>query len=70
MGARPGVGRDSDGMHCHMTNSLNTPVEALEYAYPFRVQRYGYRAGSGGKGQFRGGERTRCGKSSCSPMRR
>ena len=35
-----------------MTNSLNTPVEALEYAYPFRVQRYGYRYGSGGTGNF------------------
>jgi len=40
----------------HMTNSLNTPVEALEYAYPFRVRRYGYREGSGGEGQFRGGD--------------
>ena len=27
-----------DGIHCHMTNSLNTPIEALEYAYPFRVR--------------------------------
>ena len=33
-----------------MTNSLNTPIEALEYAYPFRVRRYGYRYGSGGAG--------------------
>ena len=39
-----------------MTNSLNTPIEALEYAYPFRVRRYGYRDGSGGAGQFRGGD--------------
>ena len=39
-----------------MTNSLNTPVEALEYAYPLRVRRYGYRYGSGGEGQFRGGD--------------
>jgi N-methylhydantoinase B len=55
MGARP----DSDGIdgvHCHMTNSLNTPVEALEYAYPFRVRRYGYRSGSGGAGKYRGGD--------------
>jgi N-methylhydantoinase B len=44
-----------DGVHCHMTNSLNTPIEALEYAYPFRVRSYGYRRGSGGKGKFRGG---------------
>jgi N-methylhydantoinase B len=55
MGARPGID-GIDGVHCHMTNSLNTPVEALEYAYPFRVKRYGYRAGSGGKGAFRGGD--------------
>ena len=39
-----------------MTNSLNTPIEALEYAYPFRVRRYAYRDGSGGGGQFRGGD--------------
>jgi len=39
-----------------MTNSLNTPVEALEYAYPFRVRRYGYRYESGGDGKFRGGD--------------
>ena len=55
MGARPGSD-GIDGVHCHMTNSLNTPVEALEYAYPFRVRTYGYRCGSGGKGQFRGGD--------------
>jgi len=55
MGARP----DSDGIsgiHCHMTNSLNTPIEALEYAYPFRVRAYGYRSHSGGAGRFRGGD--------------
>jgi N-methylhydantoinase B len=39
-----------------MTNSLNTPIEALEYAYPFRVRSYGYRKHSGGSGQFRGGD--------------
>jgi N-methylhydantoinase B len=39
-----------------MTNSLNTPIEALEYAYPFRVRRYAYRDGSGGAGQYRGGD--------------
>lgn len=44
------------GVHTHMTNSLNTPVEALEYAYPFRVRRYCYRSGSGGTGKFRGGD--------------
>ena len=59
MGARPsadGKGTDGiDGVHCHMTNSLNTPVEALEYAYPFRVRSYGYRPNSGGAGSARGG---------------
>ncbi len=54
-GGRP----DSDGVsgvHTHMTNSLNTPVEALEYAYPFRVRQYGYRKDSGGAGKHRGGD--------------
>ena len=54
MGARP-TADGIDGVHCHMTNSLNTPVEALEYAYPLRVQRYAYRPNSGGRGRFRGG---------------
>jgi N-methylhydantoinase B len=39
-----------------MTNSLNTPAEALEYAYPLRVRRYALRAGSGGTGKSRGGD--------------
>jgi N-methylhydantoinase B len=39
-----------------MTNTLNTPIEALEYAYPFRVLRYAVRDGSGGAGVFRGGD--------------
>ena len=43
------------GVHTHMTNSLNTPAEALEYGYPFRVTRYALRNGSGGEGQFAGG---------------
>jgi N-methylhydantoinase B len=55
MGARPNADGLS-GVHTHMTNSLNTPVEALEYAYPFRVRRYSYRPDSGGKGKFRGGD--------------
>lgn len=55
MGARPG----HDGMsavHTHMTNSLNTPAEALEYAYPLRVREYRIRKGSGGKGKQNGGD--------------
>jgi len=55
MGARP-VADGLSGVHTHMTNSLNTPVEALEYAYPLRVTRYSYRPGSGGDGRFRGGD--------------
>src|SRR5271166_2337540 len=55
MGARPGIDGIS-GVQTHMTNSLNTPIEALEYAYPFRVRRYAYRDGSGGAGEFRGGD--------------
>jgi N-methylhydantoinase B len=39
-----------------MTNSLNTPVEALEHAYPYHVRRYEIRRGSGGAGRFRGGD--------------
>jgi N-methylhydantoinase B len=55
MGARPGLDGIS-GVQTHMTNSLNTPIEALEYAYPFRVRRYAYRERSGGAGEFRGGD--------------
>jgi N-methylhydantoinase B len=39
-----------------MTNSLNTPAEAMEYAYPMRVRRYAIRRGSGGRGRYRGGD--------------
>ena len=39
-----------------MTNTLNTPVETLELAFPFRVEQYGLRTGSGGNGRHRGGE--------------
>jgi len=39
-----------------MTNSLNTPAEALEYAYPLRVRQYRIRKGSGGKGKYKGGD--------------
>jgi N-methylhydantoinase B len=44
------------GVHTHMSNSLNTPVEALEHAYPFRIERYAIRRGSGGAGRHRGGD--------------
>lgn len=53
-GARP----DRDGMngvHTNMTNTANTPIEALELAYPLRVEWYGLEPGSGGTGKHRGG---------------
>lgn len=55
MGARPAFDGMS-GVHTHMTNSLNTPAEALEYAYPLRVREYRLRKGSGGNGKRRGGD--------------
>lgn len=55
MGARPGKDGLS-GIHTHMTNSLNTPVEVFEHAYPLRVRRYALRRGSGGRGRWRGGD--------------
>lgn len=55
MGARP-TADGLDATHCHMTNSLNTPVEALEHAYPYHVRCYEIRRGSGGAGRFRGGD--------------
>jgi len=55
MGGRPGSAGPS-AIHVHMTNTRNTPVEALEHAYPLRVERYGVRPGSGGEGAHPGGE--------------
>ena len=48
---RPGT----SGVHVAMTNTLNTPIEALELAYPMRARRYAMRPGSGGAGAHRGG---------------
>jgi N-methylhydantoinase B len=44
------------GVHVAMSNTLNTPVEALETAYPLRVESYRLRRGSGGAGHHRGGD--------------
>lgn len=44
-----------DGIHAHMTNTRNTPVEALELSYPLRVERYEFRPDTGGAGRQRGG---------------
>ena len=46
----------ASGIHTHMTNTLNTPIEALEAYYPMRVTEYRIRRGSGGRGKFRGGD--------------
>ncbi len=59
IGGGMGALHNQDGpsaIHTHMTNTLNTPAEALEYAYPLRVLRYEVRRGSGGEGQHRGGD--------------
>jgi N-methylhydantoinase B len=58
MGARP-TKDGIDGIHVHMTNTMNTPIEALEFAYPLRIERYELRDGSGGKGKHRGGNGVR-----------
>ena len=55
MGARPGA----DGInstHTHMTNTMNTPIEAIEYAYPIQVKQYNIRRGSSGSGRYKGGD--------------
>ncbi len=55
MGASPTT-EGSSAVHSHMTNTLNTPIEALEYAYPLRLQQYAIRKGSGGRGLHSGGD--------------
>jgi N-methylhydantoinase B len=55
MGARPGK-EGIGGIHTHMTNSLNSPIEVLEHALPLRVRRYALRRGSGGAGKWCGGD--------------
>jgi N-methylhydantoinase B/oxoprolinase/acetone carboxylase alpha subunit len=54
-GGRPGRAGMS-GVHTAMTNTLNTPIEALERAFPLKVRRYRLRKGSGGAGEHPGGE--------------
>ncbi len=53
-GGRPN-GDGMDGVQCNMTNTMNTPVEALEISYPLRVERYEIREATGGPGCHRGG---------------
>src|SRR5205807_8554871 len=59
IGGGQGACEDADGpsgVHVAMSNTLNTPVEALEIAFPIRVTRYCIRRGSGGGGEHRGGD--------------
>ncbi len=59
IGGGQGACPDADGpsgVHVAMSNTLSTPVEALELQYPLRVERYGLRLGSGGDGRHRGGD--------------
>jgi N-methylhydantoinase B/oxoprolinase/acetone carboxylase alpha subunit len=59
IGGGMGAGLSSPGLsgvHTHMTNSLNTPLEALENYLPLRIRRYGLRKGSGGRGARKGGD--------------
>jgi N-methylhydantoinase B/oxoprolinase/acetone carboxylase alpha subunit len=55
MGARRGLAGLS-GVHTHMSNTRNTPVEAIEHYLPVRIRQYGLRRGSGGAGAARGGD--------------
>ena len=55
MGARPTKDGVS-GIHTHMTNTMNTPIEAMEFAYPLRLRQYALRRGSGGRGKHNGGD--------------
>ena len=54
-GAAPGR-PGASGIHTHMTNTLNTPIEALEAYYPMRITEYRIRRRSGGRGRFAGGD--------------
>jgi N-methylhydantoinase B len=59
LGGGQGACPDADGpsaVHVAMSNTLNTPVEALELEFPLRAVRYAVRRGSGGEGRFRGGD--------------
>ncbi len=55
MGGRNGM-RGLDGVHTHMSNTRNTPIEAIEHYLPIRIRRYALRKDSGGPGRYPGGE--------------
>ena len=59
IGGGQGACADADGpsgVHVAMSNTLNTPIEALELEFPMRMVEYALRRGSGGAGRFRGGD--------------
>ncbi len=59
MGGGIGAGPNANGgsgLHAHMSNTLNTPIEALEYSFPLRLRAYELRQNSGGHGRFTGGD--------------
>ncbi len=59
IGGGQGACPDADGpsgIHVAMSNTLNTPVEALELEFPLRMVRYELRRGSGGRGEYHGGD--------------
>ena len=49
-------GNGESGIHSHMTNTMNTPIEAIEFEYPLRIKKYSIRKDSGGKGMKNGGD--------------
>jgi N-methylhydantoinase B len=54
-GAGP-LGSGASGIHSHMTNTMNTPIEALEAGYPLLVEKFRLRSNSGGRGKYFGGD--------------
>jgi N-methylhydantoinase B len=71
LGGGQGACPDADGpsgVHVAMSNTLNTPIEALELEFPLRVTRYALRRGSGGDGRHRGGDGVVGGLEALAPM--
>ena len=68
IGGGQGACADADGpsgVHVTMSNTLTTPAEALELAYPLRVERHALRRGSGGAGRHRGAATASSASSAC-----
>lgn len=59
LGGGMGAGPRADGLsgvHTHMSNTRNTPIESIEHDLPIRIRQYRLRTGSGGRGRFQGGQ--------------